>query len=194
MEARDAVKKRGKHRRMQTDRKIRQTALDIALSCGIDAVTIKSVSRKSGVATTTIYRRYKNTQDLMSNLFMPDVIASPQFAELKPSKHSLVMLISGLAEYLEDSIGIKAVGALAASESEFFRPVIDTIVTPARNKVVDYFTHGVRVGVFRSDLKIDPVLDMIFGSIVAHALFHGDVSSQWCEMVTDYMWPGISAT
>ena len=45
--------------REQTDRKIMRATLEIMISKGVAAVTIEEVARRSGVAKTTIYRRYK---------------------------------------------------------------------------------------------------------------------------------------
>ena len=188
------MSERGLRVRMETDRKIRQAALDIALSTGTDAITIKGISRRSGVATTTIYRRYRNTRDLLRNLFMPSVVASPEFAELKPSKTSLGTLVRGLAEYLESTIGVRSVGAVAASDSLFFRKIVETIVTPAKNKVQDYFNRGVRMGVFKPDLNVELILDLVIGATVAHSLLHGEVTLEWTTLVTEYLWPAISAS
>ena len=178
--------------RRETDRKIMQAALDIALSKGVDAITIKAISRESGVATTTIYRRYKNTEDLLHNLFLPDVVASPAFADLEPSKNTLHLLISGLAEYLESAIGVRMISAAVASDSTFYRSIVEGIINPVREKIKEYFSRGVKAGIFRHDLDMELILELILGSTVSRALFHGEVTEEWTRKITDYLWPAMS--
>ena len=63
----EAVRKAQSRReqlREQTDHKIMKATLAIVISDGVGAVTIEEVARRSGVAKTTIYRRYKNADDL----------------------------------------------------------------------------------------------------------------------------------
>ena len=62
----EAVRKAQSRReqlREQTDHKIMKATLAIVISDGVGAVTIEEVARRSGVAKTTIYRRYKNADD-----------------------------------------------------------------------------------------------------------------------------------
>ena len=60
--------KRGMRIRNATDRKVLSSVMRIALSKGERAVTMEAVSRDSGVAKTTLYRRYKNRKDMLSKL------------------------------------------------------------------------------------------------------------------------------
>lgn len=46
-----------------------QAAVDIFLAQGVAAVTIEAVSARSGVAKTTIYRRWANRDDLLLEVF-----------------------------------------------------------------------------------------------------------------------------
>ena len=58
----EAVRKAQSRReqlREQTDHKIMKATLAIVISDGVGAVTIEEVARRSGVAKTTIYRRYR---------------------------------------------------------------------------------------------------------------------------------------
>ena len=59
---------RGERTREATDRKLMQTTLQIAVDRGISGVTIEEVARRSGVAKTTIYRRYHNADELLREI------------------------------------------------------------------------------------------------------------------------------
>ena len=62
------MKETKEQQRERTDSKIMHATLEIIIAQGIGAVNIESVARRSGVAKTTIYRRYANTDDLIRHL------------------------------------------------------------------------------------------------------------------------------
>ena len=72
--------------REQTDRKIMRATLEIMISKGVAAVTIEEVARRSGVAKTTIYRRYKNADDLLQRIQL-EVAGLPDFSDVELSKN-----------------------------------------------------------------------------------------------------------
>ena len=59
---------RGERTREATDRKLMQATLQIAVDRGISGVTIEEVARRSGVAKTTIYRRYHNADEQLREI------------------------------------------------------------------------------------------------------------------------------
>ena len=60
-------------RAQTTSEKILTTALEILDRDGVDGFTIEQVSAASGVAKTTIYRRYDNAVELAAAALFPDV-------------------------------------------------------------------------------------------------------------------------
>ncbi len=68
---------RGERTREATDRKLMRATLQIAVDRGISGVTIEEVARRSGVAKTTIYRRYHNADELLHD--QRDVSGHPGF-------------------------------------------------------------------------------------------------------------------
>ena len=78
--------------REQTDRKIMRATLEIMISKGVAAVTIEEVARRSGVAKTTIYRRYKNADDLLQRIQL-EVAGLPDFSDLQPSRSGLQAML-----------------------------------------------------------------------------------------------------
>ena len=102
---------RGRRERLreQTDRKIMKATLGIVISDGIGAVTIEEVARRSGVAKTTIYRRYRNADDLLQRI-QPEVAGLPNFNDLKPSRSGLATMLRRIQDCFDSELGLKAVG------------------------------------------------------------------------------------
>ena len=101
------VRGRRERLREQTDRKIMKATLGIVISDGIGAVTIEEVARRSGVAKTTIYRRYRNADDLLQRI-QPEVAGLPNFNDLKPSRSGLATMLRRIQNCFDSELGLKA--------------------------------------------------------------------------------------
>ena len=102
---------RGERTREATDRKLRRATLQIAVDRGISGVTIEEVARRSGVAKTTIYRRYHNADELLHEisamyLAIPDSDPVPS-----PTREHFTQLLQRLVDWVRDNdIDVKRVG------------------------------------------------------------------------------------
>lgn len=110
------VRGRRERLREQTDRKIMKATLGIVISDGIGAVTIEEVARRSGVAKTTIYRRYRNADDLLQRI-QPEVAGLPNFNDLKPSRSGLATMLRRIQDCFDSELGLKAVGVVLSSDN-----------------------------------------------------------------------------
>ena len=90
---------RGERTREATDRKLMRATLQIAVDRGISGVTIEEVARRSGVAKTTIYRRYHNADELLHEisamyLAIPDSDPVPS-----PTREHFTQLLQRLVDW-----------------------------------------------------------------------------------------------
>lgn len=184
---------RGAHTREATNRKIARATMHIALEEGVKAVTIEEVSRQSGVAKTTIYRRFRNSDELLGNLSLFEALPTPEIESLQPTKANLALLIQGAVAYFDESVGVRSVGMILCSDSEFFRQVFDHLVVPLRDRVAEFFNSGKREGVFKPGADVNFVLEQVIGGMVANAAVHGAVEEKWNTQIVDFLWRSIAA-
>lgn len=179
-------------RREETDRKILRAALQVAMSRGVGAVTIEEIARVSGVAKTTIYRRYRNTEDLLQHVrsWRFDEEEMPYFA---PTRDGFQAMMAHVVGHFEHGIGVKAVGLVLASEGGVFRSVVDQVVMPARKRFADYLARGVEAGALRQGLNVDFLFSTVLGSMVAAETLHGAVPAGWPAAMAALIWPAIAA-
>ena len=116
------VRGRRERLREQTDRKIMKATLGIVISDGIGAVTIEEVARRSGVAKTTIYRRYRNADDLLQRI-QPEVAGLPNFNDLKPSRSGLATMLQRIQDCFDSELGLKAVGVVLSSDNATLKAI-----------------------------------------------------------------------
>ena len=129
------VRGRRERLREQTDRKIMKATLGIVISDGIGAVTIEEVARRSGVAKTTIYRRYRNADDLLQRI-QPEVAGLPNFNDLKPSRSGLATMLRRIQDCFDSELGLKAVGVVLSSDNATLKAIAAQVLAPAEERFV----------------------------------------------------------
>lgn len=156
-------------RRNATDRKIFLAVLSIATTEGLGAVTIEEVARRSGVAKTTIYRRYTNTDEMLDSVSSLDIFDDMQCPVIlpEPSRESFEQLCAHMEAVFTQSIGVHTVGIVLSNQHIFFRNILHAVVLPVINNLHHYFSQGIAAGIFRTTLDIDMLTSMIVGSLVA---------------------------
>ena len=160
---------RGERTREATDRKLMRATLQIAVDRGISGVTIEEVARRSGVAKTTIYRRYHNADELLHEisamyLAIPDSDPVPS-----PTREHFTQLLQRLVDWVRDN-------------------------DPWLERVGAFLKQGVAQGVFREDVDEKLLLSTIIGSLVAYEAIEGkamDDDTAWASRMADLLWPAL---
>ena len=180
--------------REATDRKIMQATLDILMSDGIGAATIEEVSRRSGVAKTTIYRRYRNTDDLLHHLQI-EAASVPDFADLTPTRDGVRMMLERIAACFNGEIGLKAVGVVLSTSNELLRGMARQMIEPAQDRFAGFLARGVAAGAFRRDVDARFLFGSVLGSMLACKALapddSGAAASVWAERMTALLWPAL---
>ena len=98
-------------RRERTDGKITRAVLELILAKGIGAVSIEAVAKRSGVAKTTIYRRYANTDDLLRHLSV--AVGEPlDFSGFDTTFDGLRGVLKCIVDCFDEELGLKAIGVV----------------------------------------------------------------------------------
>jgi len=191
----EAVRKAQSRReqlREQTDHKIMKATLAIVISDGVGAVTIEE-ARRSGVAKTTIYRRYKNADDLLRRVQL-EVAGLPDFSDVELSKNGLLTILQRIQGCFFDSeLGLKAVGVVLSSDNPSLNAIADQVLVPAEKRFSEFVERGMKAGVFRNGLDPQFLFSTILGSMLACKALHGDASIPWPENMTAVLWPVMAA-
>lgn len=183
---------RHERRREATNRKIMNATLGIILADGVGAVTIEEVARRSGVAKTSIYRRFKNTKDLLERL---TVTVDPVFStdDLVPSRENLYVMMKRIISGFDGELGLRAVGIVLSSDNNHLRKVAMQVITPAYERFRSFLSHGQQSGVFRAGLNDTFLFHTVLGSMLANKALGGEDSDTWAQLMAHTLWPIISA-
>lgn len=203
--------------REATDEKIAKATLEVVLAGGPEAVTVEEVARRSGVAKTTIYRRYRNSAELLDSIrgFTPEIVR--QGEPLPPTKENLRRMIEEAVRFFDQSVGVKGVGTMLSSDSVVMRFMASRVLSPVKERATKFFSNGARQGVFREGIDVDFILDVIVGAMVVRAAMVGmfidadaddatdgagddatgeavtGVGPDWPGRMADFLWPHVVA-
>lgn len=183
---------RNERRRRITDEKIAEAVLHLALHKGPHSVTFSGVSEASGVAKTTLYRRYQTREELFDAVAR-HYAATPDETDQSPTTpEGLAATLRRGVSTLEERIGLEAIGVLLASRDEFMQQLRRHLFMPQVHRAVDYFRRGVDAGVLREDIDYELVVDLIYGGMIMRSAGEKALTHDWANAVVDLLWPMIT--
>jgi AcrR family transcriptional regulator len=181
--------KRGEMIRNLTDQKVLQSVIRIALSKGERAVTMESVSRDSGVAKTTLYRRYKNRMDMLANLNAQISGHRLDIDRYEPSREGLEQYIRDVQETFEKNVGITHLGSLLSAQTPFLHHLASESISSVHSHISELITCGQRIGTFPLDTDPDMAADSIIGGMVCGSYASGVLPKSWAHRMITFLFP-----
>ncbi|MDV3130354.1 TetR/AcrR family transcriptional regulator [Mycobacterium sp. 21AC1] len=168
------------------DAKISDATLKLLRAHGPRAVTMEAVSQQSGVAKTTLYRRYRDRRELLRAALAPLGHISPAKTELS-GRERLMWVVRQSIDVVESGIGLGGMAALLTDEDPEFNALFREILTTSRSWGISEFIELAELAGKRERRlhEIDPdlVIDMIVGSYIAERARSGQVSRSWASRV-----------
>ncbi|KFI60021.1 TetR/AcrR family transcriptional regulator [Bifidobacterium gallicum] len=182
---------RRQRRREATDRKIADAVMAILVEDGVAAVTIEEVARRSGVAKTTIYRRYRNTEDLLNKL--PLTIGEPlPLDDLDASPEGVVALLTRLLHGFDEHFGLRAVGLVLSSRNTVLRGLALQVLEPAEQRFAAFVRRGQQAHVFLAELDVPFLFRTLLGSMLANRALAPTDDDDWVGSVAALLWQALT--
>jgi AcrR family transcriptional regulator len=192
MSAKSTVATDGRSRpRKATDQKIEAAVRDIVTTLGPQAVTIDKVSEVSGVARTTLYRRYRNKYDLLQGV-------AEQIAPTIPDEPEISL--TGFTHVLEDFQRVftapgmsQLISHMMTADDEFMKTWKDQLIGPRTAVITDFLSRGAQEGILQQNANDGVITELILGALIAAALVHGQIADDWAQTLAKRLWPLIVA-
>lgn len=177
-------------RRLRSDERITSATLDLLRAHGPKAVTVEAVSGASGVAKTTIYRRFANRREMLQSA-LATLTDNPPPAPEVPTKEKVRWAVASAREALEDTLGLSSVGAILANDDQEFTDSVRAVLTPHTEVLVGLMNSAVAAGNMRRNVDNNTVLSLILGACLGEQLRFGSVRDEWLDHTVDALWSGI---
>lgn len=176
----------GRPRSASTDLRIRGAVLDLLHAHGPTAVTVEAVAAASGVAKTTIYRRFADREDLLRST-LTELINDPGRAPEGSTREKIRWALGLIWHQLADVLGPGGIAALIETD-EPYTEIIRGIVAPYSEALADLILADVEAGVLRADLDADACVSLLVGAYLGELVRRGVVAESFTESCLDLMW------
>ena len=167
-------------RTTRTDRKILAGALKLLREAGPQRVTIEAVSVATGVAKTSIYRRYHNSAEMLEAALEHVAVPLPQLPEDVGWEDALSSTVQLLLQHM--GIGV-ALTLLEDPHSATAQVLRRKIIRPRMEALRALLQRDVERGLIRPDVDLDVVIDFVLGAAYAHTARYGGLDAGWPQRV-----------
>lgn len=185
----------GRPRSGQIDRAVVASTTRLLREHGYQGLTIEGVAADAGVGKPAVYRRYRSKAELVADALLqlapterPQLPADPRAA--------LRALVEATAEALATPGSMTLIGSLLAQEHDdpqLVATVRRQLFEPQQRHVRAVLETGRRAGLIRRDAALQPVIDMLFGALLARGVLGERPTRRWLEGLIDVTWHGIAA-
>src|SRR5215207_6712687 len=164
--------------RPNVDDGIADAALELLRTKGPRSVTVEAVAARSGIAKTTIYRRYRDRRDMLS-VALSRVTTPEPLAAQADAADRLRWLIREAVKTIEVGIGYGGFAAMLTDEDPDFTKLFRRILAKQRAALESVIDAGKADGSFRADVDGATLVDAIVGAHIAERARTGRVAAGW---------------
>jgi AcrR family transcriptional regulator len=169
------------HRDRRSERS-KQAILDatrelLAEDGGVRALTIEAVAARSGVAKTTIYRRWRDKWELALDAAMIDMLATfDDPIDVGDTRKELITFVNSAIRTMgSEPYGPAMQGLVSevATDPQLGRVYREYVVDPRRRQITAVIQRGIERGDLRPDTDPRLIQELLIGPIYYRLLFSG---------------------
>lgn len=177
--------------RSGVDDRIFGAALEILRSKGPLAVSVESVAATSGVAKTTIYRRFENRESLLTAAVNSATTAVEIPADLS-AQDAVRWVLRHARDTIDDVVGRGTVAAVIVDADPHFTSLLLGMIRSTTDPFREDLRARARRGEIKSDLDIELAISILLGVVVAEVIRGRPTDEAWVESVLDLLWPAFA--
>jgi AcrR family transcriptional regulator len=164
-------------RRARSDHAILEATRALLAEVGVPGLTIEGVAARSGVAKTTIYRRWRDSDELALAAVWDDLLSGLKAPrDVGDTSAELLAFVEPVIAVLRSPLMsgvIRGLTSEIASNSELSRTYREQTVEPRREQLRLVVERGVRRGDLRPDTDVRLAHELLIGPVMYRLLFSG---------------------
>ncbi len=159
-----------------------KTAFEDLREYGFRAVTVESISAKTGIAKTSIYRRWPNRAAMVMDAFLFRIGPGIEFPRKPSYVESIRLQMLALAKAFRGPFGsmIKALLGEAQFDGELAEAFRTRWITPRRDAAKEVIQAAIRNKELRADIDLDQALDALYGGLYYRLMIGSGPLSDAC--------------
>lgn len=170
--------RRGRPRNEELDRVVLRAAAEILADRGFDAMTIEEVAARSGVAKTTIYRRWATKGALALDAFIVEFLSQQPTVDTGSLESDLLEALTYWARAVVDTpMGRTLVRLVAEAQldEQLANAWTERVMAPLRDQHRSMVERAINRGEIPEGSDVEAVMDMTYGAAY-HRLLQGHLA------------------
>jgi AcrR family transcriptional regulator len=173
-----------------TEQAILQATRELLVEGGVQHLTIEGVAARSGVAKTTIYRRYRDKDDLALSVVL-DMVEQIIFPELGDTRAELVRFVSAAVDQLGSTLMGRVMQGLVsdlAVDAQLAAAFQERVVSVRAAEVSRLITRGIERGDLAPDTDEVLAHELLVAPLYYRLLLSGHpLDHAFAERIVDAM-------
>jgi AcrR family transcriptional regulator len=187
---------RGRPRDMTAHASILRAAAEILEEGGVTALTMEGVAQRAGVGKPTVYRSWRNAQELAMAALIETQKAVPATRATGSALDDLRLQLRKVAAVFASRTGRNMAMMVAAAdvETEISKVFRTHFILARREEGRALLTKAVQQNAVRGDIDFDAALDLIYGPLFYRLLVgHQPLTAEFTDTLLALAVEGIAA-
>ena len=157
----------GRPRDSQTTTKILETALYLSTHGDVDSVTVEKISDVSGVAKSTIYRRWPNAASIILEALIEETKIKIQYNHEEHILTDLKSIIKKLSRVIESPLGniLHNLLGKAQSDQELRSSFLEGWIIPRREEGKKAIKEAIEKGELKDSSNSESIIRSVYGPV-----------------------------
>jgi AcrR family transcriptional regulator len=160
-------------RRQRTEKAILDAAAQLIAEGGIDGLTIEGVAARSGVAKTTIYRRWGDKDDLALAILVDRTATISPPRDVGDTRKELLTFLKTAKQVIRPGGIAQGLASDIATKPHLGEIYRERIVDVRRSELKTVIDRGIARGDFRPDIDVWVAHELLIGPLYYRLLFSG---------------------
>lgn len=187
----------GRPRSPEADRAIMDAAVRLLSEEGYARMSVERIAAEAGVGKTTIYRRYRDRQDVAAaaaiHVARHGAFEAPEGVD---ARTGLVHALAHVSRAVGSAPVLSMLGTLIAEQPQaptHLKRFWEHVLTPHQKATRSIIERGVRRGEVQQGARLEVVSEALVGAFLAREISGLAITPEWMESVVAVLWEGIGS-
>jgi AcrR family transcriptional regulator len=167
------LQREGTSRTERSDAAILAAARELLAERGVGALTIEGVAERSGVAKTTIYRRYRDKDELALAVLIDSTESIRTPPDVGDTREELLTFVNTATRVITESDVFAGLASEIATRPELGEAYRERVVDLRLEEIGEVIARGIERGDLRLDTDVRVAHEMLVGPRIYRLLFSG---------------------
>jgi AcrR family transcriptional regulator len=160
-------------RRARTEKAILDATEELIAEGGVDGLTVEGVASRSGVAKTTIYRRWRDKEELALAILVERTAEISPPPDVGDTRKELLTFLKTAKQVIRPGGVAQGLASDIATQPHLGRIYRERIVDLRRSELKTVIDRGIARGDFRADIDLWVAHELLIGPLYYRLLFSG---------------------